>query len=185
MVDTQSFRSTGKLDIKKIPVSNINGQNVVCWEDIQQVFSGVEYIMNGEVVVNMMKDSNLKRIEPYRIEHCPNVVLEVFLSTTVKHVHVDSPMPITNPGLDDKVLDKLHGLYDQGHETQEIVKQVLKESQEIKDRLILIQSKTEAILVQNYELLEYTIPRLFIVLPEESTSWDPKTMLRTKFRLRF
>ncbi|KAF9367132.1 hypothetical protein BGX21_007784, partial [Mortierella sp. AD011] len=55
----------------------------------------------------------------------------------------------------------------------------------MQDRLALIQQKAEAILVQNYELLEYTIPRLFIVLPENSASWDPVTMIRTKFRLHF
>ncbi|KAF9152625.1 hypothetical protein BGX20_005091, partial [Mortierella sp. AD010] len=37
----------------------------------------------------------------------------------------------------------------------------------------------------NYELLEYTILRLFIVLPETSTSWDPASIIRTKFRLHF
>ncbi|KAF9176301.1 hypothetical protein BGZ49_006423, partial [Haplosporangium sp. Z 27] len=92
---------------------------------------------------------------------------------------------IAEPGFESTVLCKLDGLHDQGHSTQEIAKQVLKEIQEIKDRLILIQSKTEAILTQNYELLEYTIPRLFIVLPDTSTSWEPTTMFYTKFRLHF
>ncbi|KAI8598112.1 hypothetical protein EDD21DRAFT_356660 [Dissophora ornata] len=110
-------------------------------------------------------------IRPDRIKYCPNVVLEVVLSTTVKHVHVDSPISTPNPGFESTVLHKLD--------------EVLKRVQEANDRLILIQSKTEAILTQNYELLEYTIPRLFIVLPEKSTSWDPKTMFRTKFRLHF
>ncbi|KAI8604594.1 hypothetical protein EDD21DRAFT_411928 [Dissophora ornata] len=185
MADTQSFRLIGQLDIEKIPLSNINGQNIVYWSDIQQIFPGVKHLKNGDVAVTMMRDSQENIIKPDRIKHCPNVVLEVVLSTAVKHVHVDSPMSTTNPGLDDTVLHKLDGLYDQGHVTQEIVKQVLKDAQDIKDRLILIQSKTEAILTQNYELLEYTIPRLFIILPEKLTPWDPKTMLRTKFRLHF
>ncbi|KAI8595602.1 hypothetical protein EDD21DRAFT_358898 [Dissophora ornata] len=94
-------------------------------------------------------------------------------------------MSTPNPGFESTVLHKLDGIHDQGHTTQDIVKQVLKGVQEANDRLVLIQSKTEAILTQNYELLEYTIPRLFIVLPEESTLWDPKTMFRTKFRLHF
>ncbi|KAI8604941.1 hypothetical protein EDD21DRAFT_401628 [Dissophora ornata] len=131
-----------------------------------------------------MKDSHQSRIEPYCIKHCPNVVLEVVLSTTVKHVHVDSPMSTPNPEIESTV-HQLCGLYDQYHITQEIAKQVLEDAQEIKDRLILIQSKTEAILTQNYGLLEYTIPRPFIVLPETSTSWNPTTMFHTKFRLHF
>ncbi|KAI8597644.1 hypothetical protein EDD21DRAFT_357081 [Dissophora ornata] len=125
------------------------------------------------------------QIEPHCIEHCPNVVLEVVLSTTLKQDHVDSPMSTPNPGFEGTVLHKLNGLHDQGDTTQKIAKEVWELAKQMNDRLILIQSKTEAILTQNYELLEYTIPRLFIVLPETSTSWDPKTMLRTKFRLHF
>ncbi|KAF9952495.1 hypothetical protein BGZ70_000587 [Mortierella alpina] len=56
---------------------------------------------------------------------------------------------------------------------------------QMNDRLILIESKTAAILTQHCELLEYTIPRLFIVLPDTPTKWDPLNMIRTKFRLRF
>ncbi|KAI8597044.1 hypothetical protein EDD21DRAFT_229367 [Dissophora ornata] len=185
MVNTQSFCETGK-GIINIPLYNFNGQNIVYWEDVQRVFTGVKYVKNGNDAVNMMRDSQENLIKPDRIKHCPNVVLEVVLSTTVQYVHVDSPIRSTsNPGFESTVLHELGGLRDQGHTTQEFVKQVLKDAQEIKDRLILVQSKTEAILTQNYELLEYTIPRLFIVLPEESTHWDPKTMFRTKFRLHF
>ncbi|KAI8606157.1 hypothetical protein EDD21DRAFT_349318 [Dissophora ornata] len=185
MEDAQSFRLIAKLDIEDIPLNNVNGQNIVYWEDIQPVFPGVKYVKNGKVAVTMMRDSDENIIKPDRIKHCPNVVLEVVLSTTVQHVHVDPPISTTNPGFESTVLHQLGGIYDQGHTTQDIVKQVLKGVQEANDRLILIQSKTEAILTRNYELLEYTIPRLFIVLPEESTPWDPKTMLRTKFRLHF
>ena len=38
---------------------------------------------------------------------------------------------------------------------------------------------------QQLELAEYPIPRLFIVLPEEPTKYDPKNWFRTKFRLYF
>ncbi|KAI8596099.1 hypothetical protein EDD21DRAFT_448106, partial [Dissophora ornata] len=186
MEDTQSFRLTGESEIEKIRLVNVNGQNIIYWDEIQDVFPGVKYVKNGEVAVAKMRDSDENRIKPHRIKHCPNVVLDVVLSATVKHVHVDSPIISTpNPGFESTVLHQLGGLHDQGHTTQEFVKQVLKDAQEIKDRLILIQSKTEAILTQNYELLEYTIPRLFIVLPEKPTPWDPKTMLYTKFRLHF
>ncbi|KAG0052967.1 hypothetical protein BGZ83_001843 [Gryganskiella cystojenkinii] len=58
-------------------------------------------------------------------------------------------------------------------------------SNRIIDRLILVQRKTEAILTQQLELAEYPIPRLFIVLPEEVTKYDPGNWFRTKFRLHF
>ncbi|KAI8596822.1 hypothetical protein EDD21DRAFT_236094, partial [Dissophora ornata] len=175
MEDTQSFRLIGKLDIENIPLDNVNGQNIIYWEDIKEVFPGVKYVKNGERTVTKMRDSHQNRIEPHRIKHCPKVVLEVVLS----------PMSITNPGFEGTVLHKLDGLHDQGDMTQRIAQEVWELAKQMNDRLILIQRKTEAILTQNYELLEYTIPRLFIVLPEMSTSWDPKTMLRTKFRLHF
>ncbi|KAF9199983.1 hypothetical protein BGZ49_009821, partial [Haplosporangium sp. Z 27] len=91
----------------------------------------------------------------------------------------------TKPGFERAVINKLDRIHEQGRTTQGIVRQVLKETQEIQDRLILIQRKTEAILTQQLELAEYPIPRLFIVLPEEPTKYDPGNWFRTKFRLHF
>ncbi|KAF9338770.1 hypothetical protein BGZ91_007938, partial [Linnemannia elongata] len=55
------------------------------------------------------------------------------------------------------------------------------------DRLSLIQSKAEAILKQTYELHEYPIPRLFIILPKEDTTRREKftTLFGKRFRLHF
>ncbi|KAF9079037.1 hypothetical protein BGX23_005287, partial [Mortierella sp. AD031] len=57
--------------------------------------------------------------------------------------------------------------------------------QQTLDRLALIQNRVQAILVQNYELCEYPIPRLFIVLPKDPTRWDPSRLIQNKFRLYF
>ncbi|KAG0201104.1 hypothetical protein BGX33_010520 [Mortierella sp. NVP41] len=57
--------------------------------------------------------------------------------------------------------------------------------QQTLDRLELIQNRVQAILVQNYELHEYPIPRLFIVLPKDPTRWDPSRLIQNKFRLYF
>ncbi|KAF9083380.1 hypothetical protein BGX29_003197, partial [Mortierella sp. GBA35] len=69
--------------------------------------------------------------------------------------------------------------------TQQIAREVWELQKLMNDRLILIQSKTEAILMQQLELAEYPIPRLFIVLPEELTKYNPGNWFRTKFRLHF
>jgi len=53
------------------------------------------------------------------------------------------------------------------------------------DRLALLQKSVKALLTQTYELHEYPIPRLFIVLPEDSSSWNPLDHLTHKFRLYF
>ncbi|KAF9945032.1 hypothetical protein BGZ72_001757, partial [Mortierella alpina] len=89
------------------------------------------------------------------------------------------------PGFESTVIHKLDVLQDQSDITQKVALRVLELQRQMNDRLILIESKTAAILTQNFELLEYTIPRLFIVLPDTSTSWDPATVFRTRFRLHF
>ncbi|KAF9170590.1 hypothetical protein BGX20_008780, partial [Mortierella sp. AD010] len=53
------------------------------------------------------------------------------------------------------------------------------------DRLAILQKHAQAILVQNFELHEYPIPRLFIILPVDKTKWNPKNILENKFRLHF
>ncbi|KAI1298873.1 hypothetical protein EDD11_006744 [Mortierella claussenii] len=53
------------------------------------------------------------------------------------------------------------------------------------DRLAILQKHAHAILVQNFELHEYPIPRLFIILPVDHSKWDPKKVLENKFRLHF
>ncbi|KAF9326361.1 hypothetical protein BGZ91_001977, partial [Linnemannia elongata] len=96
MEDTQSFRLIGDLDILEILVECVDGQNVVYWEDIQQVFPGIKHVQKGKVVITMPRDSNGNRIVPHRIKHYPGVVLDVVLSTTVKQVQVD-PLMATSP----------------------------------------------------------------------------------------
>jgi len=53
------------------------------------------------------------------------------------------------------------------------------------DRLALLQNSVKALMAQTYELHEYPIPRLFIVLPRDSSSWDPLDIFSNKFRLYF
>ncbi|KAG0373624.1 hypothetical protein BGX24_011460, partial [Mortierella sp. AD032] len=74
----------------KIPVNYVGGQNIVYWEDIEQVFTGVHHIQNGDVVVNKLRGSDGKRIEPDRIKHYPGVVLDVASPTAVKHASIES-----------------------------------------------------------------------------------------------
>ncbi|KAF9084873.1 hypothetical protein BGX27_003688 [Mortierella sp. AM989] len=53
------------------------------------------------------------------------------------------------------------------------------------DRLVILQKHVQAILIQNFELHEYPIPRLFIILPVDRTKWNPKNVLQNRFRLHF
>ncbi|KAK3819407.1 MAG: hypothetical protein JOS17DRAFT_819995 [Linnemannia elongata] len=62
---------------------------------------------------------------------------------------------------------------------------ILKLQQETIDRLIVNQQRVDTLLVQNYELHEYPIPRLFVVLPDSFNDWDPRNFLMERFRLFF
>ncbi|KAI8349610.1 hypothetical protein B0O80DRAFT_429020 [Mortierella sp. GBAus27b] len=53
------------------------------------------------------------------------------------------------------------------------------------DQLSLLQNRVQALMTQTYELHEYPIPRLFVVLPQDTSSWNPKDFLTNRFRLYF
>ncbi|KAG0293553.1 hypothetical protein BGZ96_002660 [Linnemannia gamsii] len=85
-----------------------------------------------------------------------------------------TPASLAKSGFKRTDMHKLDGLYDQGVLIQLVAQEVLELQKQMSDRLILIQSRTEAILTQQLELTEYPIPRLFIVLPEEPAKYDPE-----------
>ncbi|KAF9278163.1 hypothetical protein BGZ88_000762 [Linnemannia elongata] len=70
-------------------------------------------------------------------------------------------------------------------EAREREEQIIKNQKEMIDRLIINQQQVDAILVQNYELHEYPIPRLFVIMPEPTSKWDPTNLLGRKYRLHF
>jgi len=66
------------------------------------------------------------------------------------------------------------------------VNQMLQMQQQALDRLAIIQSRIESVIAQTYELHEYTIPRLFIVLPKSvGLSGKLKGIFSEQFRLYF
>ncbi|KAF9948927.1 hypothetical protein BGZ70_002007 [Mortierella alpina] len=69
---------------------------------------------------------------------------------------------------------------------QEMQERMLTMQKQAIDRLAIIQSRVHAVLTQTYELHEYPIPRLFIVLPADTQRRD-KVMspFTTRFRLYF
>ncbi|KAF9916935.1 hypothetical protein FBU30_001073 [Linnemannia zychae] len=284
MGQTQSFRLIGCTDVVEIPCDQVDGQYVVCWQDIEQVFPEVQYVKNGKQTVNMMKDANRIRIVPQCIEHHPGVILDVILSIALEQTQdslavasltetdggnghtassiladigsadpsttrssnsadLDSSdamsttlprpttsfedqfqtlcaavklatlsgqpvknteamqdliakhltLPLTCDGdiqqylaqNVDRLVKDVGDLKLQGEVIEKLSCRMLKMQQQTIDRLAFIQHKTEAILTQQLELAEYPIPRLFIVLPEETTKYDPGSWFRKKFRLHF
>ncbi|CAO3572512.1 unnamed protein product [Mortierella alpina] len=69
---------------------------------------------------------------------------------------------------------------------QEMQERMLTMQKQAIDRLAVIQSRVHAVLTQTYELHEYPIPRLFIVLPADTQRRDKVlSPFTTRFRLYF
>ncbi|KAK3817666.1 MAG: hypothetical protein J3Q66DRAFT_388177 [Benniella sp.] len=57
----QLFRLTGNTAIEKIPCDHVNGDTIIYWEDIEQVFPGVKQVKNGDTTIKLLRDSNENR----------------------------------------------------------------------------------------------------------------------------
>ncbi|CAO3568667.1 unnamed protein product [Mortierella alpina] len=57
--------------------------------------------------------------------------------------------------------------------------------EELMGQFAVLQSRIQAVLTQTYELHEYPIPRLFVVLPQDPSRWHIVNPLSKKFRLYF
>ncbi|KAF9947661.1 hypothetical protein BGZ65_008645, partial [Modicella reniformis] len=243
---TQSFRLVGETDIEQIPCDLVDGQYVVHWMDIEHVFPKVKYVKNGNVAVNLMKDSNRNRIVPHCIKYYPDVILDVALSSTVRSGLAESqvippfadvainhggastlnPCPTVNTfsnvvlsfnqtsnlsrreDLDSEMERRLFsslapeiqeqhcvnsdvyimdGRCFQGFKA-EMTKNI-ELTKQLKDQafrqFVLLSKQVQAILTQNLELYNNHIPRLFIVLPQDSSQWDYTNPSSNSFRFYF
>ncbi|KAF9972773.1 hypothetical protein BGZ75_001359, partial [Mortierella antarctica] len=77
-------------------------------------------------------------------------------------------------------------------ETIRLEKKVLDNQEEMKklqvkalEQLAVLQSRVQAVLTQTYELHEFPIPRLFVVLPQYPSGWDILQPFTDKYRLYF
>ncbi|KAF9147314.1 hypothetical protein BG015_011079 [Linnemannia schmuckeri] len=68
------------------------------------------------------------------------------------------------------------------HQNQQVMLQM---QQQALDRLAVIQGRIQALLTQTYELHEYPIPRLFIILPNNTSMWDSVNIFNNQFQLYF
>ncbi|KAF9387976.1 hypothetical protein BGX21_000424 [Mortierella sp. AD011] len=76
----QSLRLLGGTEIETIACGRLDEQNIVYWDDIEQVFPGVQYVKNGNLVVDLLRGPDRSRIVPNCIKFYPNVTLDVVLS---------------------------------------------------------------------------------------------------------
>ncbi|CAO3568083.1 unnamed protein product [Mortierella alpina] len=95
MEETQSFRLTETMNTAKLTLSHVGAQNIVQWEDIERVFPGVKRVHNGYSVITFSRNSTQ--------ENPP--LLDVVLSTTVKHDHAGTSSSDTPANSSTTVLD--------------------------------------------------------------------------------
>ncbi|KAG0375797.1 hypothetical protein BGX24_008647 [Mortierella sp. AD032] len=81
---------------------------------------------------------------------------------------------------------------DKQEEVKQLEEPILGNQKEMKqlqqrslDQLAMLQSRVQAVLTQIYELHEYPISRLFVVLPQDPSGWDTVNPFSNKFRLYF
>ncbi|KAG0221090.1 hypothetical protein BGX31_010198, partial [Mortierella sp. GBA43] len=85
---TQSFRLFGGTDIRVLFCDQHEGQNVIYWEDILEVFPGARYVKDGNNVIKKLKGSGK---ESHRIKHHPDIILDVVLSNSIAGDDAQSP----------------------------------------------------------------------------------------------
>ncbi|KAF8966210.1 hypothetical protein BGZ46_000402 [Entomortierella lignicola] len=78
--------------------------------------------------------------------------------------------------------DKMMVLQLEAKENNDKMMALQLEAKEKDGKMTLMQNK---MLVQNFELHEFPIPRLFIILPVDKSKWDPTRILENKLRLHF
>ncbi|KAF9173944.1 hypothetical protein BGX20_001587 [Mortierella sp. AD010] len=85
-----------------------------------------------------------------------------------------------------KVEENQKQMMDMQHKMKENQKVMMKMQQQSLDRLVIIQNRVQAVLTQTYELHEYPIPRLFIILPKPMRLRDHlRKLFSNHFRLYF
>ncbi|GJJ78377.1 hypothetical protein EMPS_10736 [Entomortierella parvispora] len=202
------WQAGGDLNAVQAEFDPETGKNVVFLQDIQIAYPGTFFIKDDIKVVPYLKDKSRKHFDPPRIEYLPNKVLHVvpFERPVVEYSAADSMALVVTPSNQDvlgltaaesttqTVQVPMNGqlLVDIAHRVEEVIDTQHRNHAEIVDMmktthnwLALILDRANAIFRLTYELHEYPIPRLFVILPGRSSFKDRLNPLVDKYRLYF
>ncbi len=129
--------------VKKIPIQQIDGQACILLNDVRDRFPAVQYFTYNNKPIPFEHDNSHVRLKPLRIK--ANIEIIIDCHKPMHDVKVNSEFD------DDSKQQILEMRYD--------IKQ-------IRENTEILKKKADAILRQTFELAEFTVPRLFIVLPE-------------------
>ncbi|KAG0221088.1 hypothetical protein BGX31_010196 [Mortierella sp. GBA43] len=275
---TQSFRLDGGTQVVNIACDQDDGQNVIYWHDIVDIFPGIQHVKNGDVAIKRLKTLVItgKTIDE-NTSSTPvgegRVVLDVILSTSTavlpdslleedsgalqskemalltpnkargsvfEHRLISSLPPdiqaqvLASSDVHGSIVQAIHsGKVDRLHEQliacwQDLknettksndlasgnntlvanVKDLMLKNMELSTNMTKMQEafgakqeevkqlqtqalgqlallRVQALVAQTFELYEYSIPRLFVVLLQDTSSQDPTNLFSNKFRLYF
>lgn len=152
-----------KNQIEKIPVRKMNGQSYVLLDDVHDCFPGIQYFTCSGTPVPFEHDDNHTRLKPWRIRASIENIIDC---------HVPMYTDKVASTVDDDFKQELSAIHAD-------LKKTLENTE-------ILKKKADVILRQTFELEEYTVPRLFFVLPETSTGhFNPNEWLQLNYRLYF
>ncbi|KAK9766688.1 hypothetical protein K7432_004050 [Basidiobolus ranarum] len=99
----------------------------------------------------------------------------------------DFPECMMSPGNKEmiEILAKIQEVIEQNKKTHHQNEKIHEQNGQTHQRLALLDKKMTALLTQSYELHEYPIPRMFIILPVDVHPVNPAAIFTTKYRLYF
>ncbi|CAF3387172.1 unnamed protein product [Rotaria sp. Silwood1] len=141
----------------KVPTVSIDGDLFVMLEDVQHKFGRhiLGFTLDGEPL-SFMRDLKLFWLEPKRIR-----------------AHVD------------QIIDCDECENDVDDDIRTDIRRIIDTTQKTLDNTTLLIAKADAILRQAYELAEFTMPRLFIILPDDQSRFNPANLFNQSYRLFF
>ncbi|KAF9911578.1 hypothetical protein EC991_003042 [Linnemannia zychae] len=168
--------STEVVRIEQTPSSAQSNRFMQRMQSTVQSFE--QYIREGQLLQAKVVQQEAESIKKEMAQYYGNLQTEVAKNTTLQN-QVKEMVAVS-----EKMTKRILELQEAQLDTD---KMMLLLQQQALDRLSLIHSKATAILTQTYELHEFPIPRLFIILPKDDITKRERigTMFVKRFRLYF
>jgi hypothetical protein len=161
-VEMKYQRCRYKNNIEKISVRDIGGQSYVLLDGVQDRFPYVRYFTYNKETIPFDLDDNHIRLKPLRIK--ANIEIIIDCHKPMNNVEVTSEFP---------------------DDMRQQISQIQHNSTRILENTEILVKKADRILRQTFELAEFTVPRLFIVLPEYTSRYNPANWFHLNYRLYF
>ncbi|CAF1270172.1 unnamed protein product, partial [Didymodactylos carnosus] len=154
-MSSQRIRYNG--EIRKTHIDEIDGTQCVLLQSVQDHFPHVTSFTLNDEPIRFVTDNDHCRSAPWRINAYP-----------------------------DDVLDCIAPFHAESNETAgSAIQRIDKRTEKIYENTSVLFERIESILCQTYELAEFTVPRLFIVLPEKQSMLNSTNLFQHTYRLFF